>query len=430
MLKWIIGIIGGLIWSVLVFVAVFWATFPSSALVDRLAYEVQKSTDGQYALRAGSAGLWGAGLSLSNVTMYQLNEEQIAVPMLRAESVSASTSLLSAFGTTHPVSATIDLGQDVVQIDALIDREMPSALSELDIDAPAIPVSALSDLLRPLGMDLKGSGSLAVDLDAELGEKVADYDARLRVETPGMTLGITVPVPGLGDLELNDISVSEIDLVLDVSNGKAKVKRGRIVTSMVEIELDLDTQLKSPLENSRLRGSAVLSGLSFPEEFKSAQSFAESAMANAKWDDGKYHYRVSCAMRRLDASCFRPDRQRKRGGIKANLPDRDRLDRMRDAEAGREPPSADEREAAQRPDRRRPGGSRTNAPDRDSGDDDLDERDDELDERDDDEEGDEELRIDEEPAAQPIDMIAPPPGIELQPLAPAGVEELLIEPPR
>ena len=58
MLKWIAGIAVGLVWCVIIFFVTWYLTFPSQAVVDRAAFEVQKASNGSYALKASSASPW------------------------------------------------------------------------------------------------------------------------------------------------------------------------------------------------------------------------------------------------------------------------------------------------------------------------------------------------------------------------------------
>lgn len=413
MLKWILGIAGGLLWCLLVFLGVWWFTFPSDAVVDRVAFEVQKSSGGKYALKAVSASPWWTGLSLSGVTVSAIDDEGVATPMLLADSVSARSSLFSLITGGLPVHAVVDLKGNPVVIDAELDRSQnPPRLTGLDAEARDLDVGVIMTMLRPLGAEASGDGDIEVLVDAKLGEDVDDHDGRMKVKGKDLTLNITLPDPlSGGDFIIEDMKVSELDLVLDIKDGEAQLKRGRISSDRADIDIDIDADLAKNFNRTRLNGTMVLSNLG--GELKTF----EAAFAGAKWTDGKYHYRISCRIGQFSTNCIKPDRQ-PRGGRAVVTPDPDAIRERMERSQNRTPASADERKERTNPDRRRP--SRVSATG-DDGDRDRDERDDEepLDDE-------EELEEDEEPIEDDRDDRRPD-VIDVAPVSPADFD--IVPPP-
>jgi len=405
MLKWILGIAAGLVWCVLAFVVTWYVTFPSQAVIDRLAYEVQEGSDGEYALTAGSASPWWAGVSLSDVVLMSVDETGKGTPILLADSVSARTAVGSVIGGGLPVHAVIDVGGSPIVLDAELDRSQnPPALQRIDAEAPELTVAAVSAMLEPLGARMSGEGNLDVMVDLEIGKKADDHDGRMKITGRDLKLSLVVPDPlSGGDFEIDDMDVDEIELVMDVKNGRAELRRGKIVSSLGTFDVDLALTLNDRFNRSRMSGTMVMSDLG------GDLATFEPAFAAAKWDDGKYHYRISCGLNRLSGGCIRPERQRtSRPTPRAPsaVPDVDveRLQDRMERNRNRSVPTPSERGSATRSNARRPGGG-ANAND------DL--PDDELD---DEEDLDDEEFIDEEddgsgPVRRDIDLVEPPNGM-------------------
>lgn len=314
MLKWIAGIAGGLVWCTVVCIVTWWVTFPSQAVVDRAAYEVQKASNGSMALKAASSSPWWTGVTLSDVTLLSVGDEG-ASPVMVVDSVSASTSLFSLIGGGLPIHGVVDLGGSNLVIDAELDRSQdPPALKKITADAPALGVQALGALLAPLGASMTGSGDVELDLDLEVGDKVKDHDGRLKIDAKGLTVDLTVPDPlSGGPFNIGEIAVSEIDIVFDVKDGKAVIKKGIIRSDGADLDLDLNMTLNDRFDRSRLRGTLVVANMG------GNLSTYEGFMKDALWEDGKYHYSINCSVERMGASCLRAERQRR---ARTPLPDR------------------------------------------------------------------------------------------------------------
>ena len=247
MLKWIAGIAVGLVWCVIIFFVTWYLTFPSQAVVDRAAFEVQKASNGSYALKASSASPWWAGVTLHDVVLMSVDEAGKGQLVLLADDVSARTAVGSLIGGGLPVHAVINLGGSPITVDAELDRSQnPPKLTAVDAEAPELTLSALSAILAPLGARMSGDGALDLSVDLEIGDKVDDHDGRMKITGKDLKLSMVVPDPiSGGDFKLDDIEVSEIELVMDVKNGQAELRRGTIHSSLATIDVDLSATLCS-----------------------------------------------------------------------------------------------------------------------------------------------------------------------------------------
>jgi type II secretion system protein N len=308
MIQRIAFIIGGLLWCVLVFIGSLWLTFPSQAIVDRLAYQVQEASGGDYALRAASAGPWWAGLRLNDVRLIaEGGRGKPSSVLLDARSVRARTSPFSLLGGRVPIFAIVDVGGSAVQVDTVLDRSGGGTrLSSLKTTGACLSVNALGALLRSYGVGMSGVGDLSLDIDLSLGADVKEHDGRVAIKGQGMSATLALPDPFGGDapFELGPITIPSLEVVLEARNGKVTIKTAELRSDYATLQLDGDLTLDSFLGRSRLRAKAVLSDLG------GTLATFESFLSAARWDDGKYHYSLTCTLDRFGSSCFRPDRQR------------------------------------------------------------------------------------------------------------------------
>lgn len=312
MVKWILGILAGLAWCGVVFVLTLWLTFPSDAIVERARYEVQKASNGDIALKADSSSPWWAGVSLNNARLVSVDQDAgTSSMMLEADYIAAQTSVFSAFSSDLPVHALIGIGGSDIVVDADLDRGAGFMPKRIDASAPTLSVSALSGLLAPLGVTLTGDGDLDLDLDLDVGKGVSEHDGRLVARGKGITLTLAMPDPiSGGDTEfvLGPMTVADLDLTVDVKDGKATFKRGTLRSDLVTLELDGEIRLNEKLGRSRMQADLAVSGLG-----GQLQTF-EPFMASAKAANGDYKYKITCSFDRFSTSCIRPDAGGSRSG--------------------------------------------------------------------------------------------------------------------
>lgn len=308
MLKWILGIAGGIVWCALVFVVSMYVTFPSTAIVERARYEVQKASAGSYALEASGASPWWTGVALHDVRVLSVDKDSGEGAMvIEADSVAARTNLFSLLGSDLPLNAIVDLGGSDMVVDAELDRsENPPKVRRVQGHADSLSVNALGALLAPYGVKLTGSGDVKVDVDMEIADDVKDHDGRISAKGKNLNLTLAMPDPlsGEGEFELGPIAVSNLDIVVDIRNGKATVKKGQLRSDHADVSLSGTLTLNRRLMRSRLRADLVLGELG--GQLKAFEGF----MSNAKWDDEQFHFRLSCTLDRMNTKCVQPDRKR------------------------------------------------------------------------------------------------------------------------
>lgn len=308
MLIRVLMIAGGLAWCAIVFAGTLWATFPSRSIVDRLAYTLQDTTGGAYALEASSASPWWTGLSLRDVKLLAADPRGgPSTVLLDARSVSARTSPWSLMSDRVPVWARVDMGGALVDVESGVDRS--GARPRIDLirasDA-TVTIGAVGALLRPLGAGMSGTGALNLDVDLNLGADVKDHEGRIALRGRALQATLSLPDPFGGDapFELGPVGVSNLDLVIEARGGKVSLKTAELRSDHANLDLQGDLTLDSFIARSRLRGKATISQLG-----GSLAAF-ESFLSQARWDDGTFHYTITCTLDRMGPSCFRPDRQR------------------------------------------------------------------------------------------------------------------------
>jgi len=319
MLTRILLIIGGLVWCTLVFVLTVWLTFPSQAIVDRLAYAIQEGTGGDYALKATGASPYWLGLTLYDVELIAPGPRNLpGTQLLQARSLSARTSLASAFSSRHPIYGVIDMGGSRLPFQAGVDRSDGGARVDLiKVSDAQITLDTIGALLSSYGAGLTGSGELTLDIDLSMGTDIKDHEGRVALRGRGLGATLSVPDPFGGDapFELGPISVSSVEIAIEARSGKVSLRTADLRSDLANLTVDGDLTLDGFFGRSRLRGKAILSDLG------GMLSTFESFLSNARWDDGSYHYTIACTVDRLNTTCFRPDRQRPtrpaatRGGI-------------------------------------------------------------------------------------------------------------------
>ena len=394
----------GLAWFGVVFLFGLWLTFPSDTVVERVRYEFDALTDGSMALDMSSlAPRPLLGLSMTDISLSSVEEEdeqRLLNPVMKADYGTASVGFFSLLSFTPAGSGYLVVGDTNIDYSLVASSE---GLQELEVQSDSVSIATIGALLEPfVGDTLTGSGSLKVDVDLDLSEGVAKASGKVRLRgNDDVTLTIKYWDQFAMDYDtMGPISVSDFDIELEITDGKAKVDRGKLESDYLTVALTGDITLKKSLGRSSIRLRAVLSDLG-PD-----LSAVGGAMSRAKWKDDTYHYRISCSFERLGARCLKPERERR--ARKPRAP-RERSSVSSDREERRKDRRRKLRDRA-RPDRTDRGMPRLP---RRPGDVDFD---DEDDDGDDDEFDDEEEGFDDEPGRDDLeDMPIPPPGMEPPP---------------
>ncbi len=301
-------IAGGLVWCAAVFGVTSWVTFPSDAVVDRLAYSLQESTDGGFALKASTASPWWIGLNLSDVELLKTDKRGgEGALLLDADRVSARTSIFSAFSTRHPIVGSIVTGGATIPFESELDRSGESPrISLIRVAQAPLAIGAIGGLLQPLGANLTGTGEVVLDVDLSMASDIKEHEGRVALKGRGLAVTVSLPDPFGGEqpFQLGPVSVATIDLDLEVRGGKVTVRTAELRSDHANLVITGDLSLDPFPNRSRLRGKATIS------ELGGTLATFESFLGQARWDDGTYRYLLSCSIDRIGPTCFRPDRPR------------------------------------------------------------------------------------------------------------------------
>jgi type II secretion system protein N len=273
-------------WCGLVFIGVFRATFPSDALAERARLAVSDATGGSIDLDIGSVSPAWIGVRGHDVVLSTVSGDT-ATPVLAIERVRAVTGLLSALRGAPRVSGDARFGDGRLDFDATLaaDDAGQYGAEQIQVTSSGFPIAALPPVL---GTRIVGDGTLdlIVDVDAAEGLRTAAGELRLS----GSNLQINELSGGFGSLAgtfgVVPATIAELDFDFDIVEGKAQVARLVIDSTLALVEGTGDITLQQRLLASRVRIDLVI-------EPREGLSRLESTMRAARWNDGKYHYRIS-----------------------------------------------------------------------------------------------------------------------------------------
>jgi len=301
----------GAAWSLLVFVVGLQLFFPSTATVERLQYELDKASDGAWQLSADKAGYWRAtGLKLKGVELLKVDkpkrsrrgaddeaaEAPMATRFLVADHVAVRAQLMPLLSGSTQASFDADLYRGDLSGTAGIKGEVIGTEGEAsELDLGLIPIEG-----ETMSLDLDG----LVDLD---------WDLTIDSEDPTKSKGeITLDIDGLvlnsatvAGFDLEETSTfSKAEFVLDIEDGKAKVKKGDLVGDLLELELSGDCTLNKKFDRSRLRMKAEFT---LVEHIDNMVKLFPGAK-DARRDDGTYHFNITGT---IGNPSFRAEKERR-----------------------------------------------------------------------------------------------------------------------
>jgi type II secretion system protein N len=300
------------------FLVGFFATFPSGAAAERAMWEVQQRSAERYrlelaALRPALVGATATDLTLWSRTGRARGEEAASYSQLfRAAKFKARTGLLDllrlggVLGGDATVSGFARIGDaDLDYTIGLSRGETGFAPHLLQVEGPGLPLLVAG--LQMAGVQGTASGDIDLDADLDLADGLGKADGK--VALLGKDIVLTgVRIEGTGTLadgmDLPEVRISELDVLLDVVDGRARVSRGRIVSNVVTLDLEGDIALADDPGKSRLRMKLVAGDVG--DDF----SVLAMALKAAEWADGRYHYQWNTPLSPLRAP--RPDRERTR----------------------------------------------------------------------------------------------------------------------
>lgn len=295
-MKRVLVVIAGLVWAFFAFMITLWVTFPGSAVARRVEYQVGQQSRGNYALSLGDVGPWWLGLSTASVKLYGRPGpgEDANQLVMYATDARMSAGLVSLITRQPRVQGSFVLGEegrlDYIVGTALDEKGTQLRVTELDLGSDAFPLAELVLLIPGAQMDGKGTLQIDVELDAPDGLSKANG----KIVIQGRELTLVNPV--IAEFPIGrDVVFSQLELELEVSDGRGKIVRGRMASDVATIDLTGDVILADEPGRSRLDARAELT---LDPSMKMMESMLSSAAR-----DGKFMYRCSGPLNRLSSIC-------------------------------------------------------------------------------------------------------------------------------
>lgn len=301
-----LGVVVGLLWFFLVFLVAFRITFPSDTLKSRAIWEVREVSDGALLLDIGKVSPWWVGLKAKDVRLYAADPSGEGHPegILQMDVARVRVAPFSILGSPR-VLGGLRLGDGDLAFSTVLQREGGQyGLADLKVDGSKFPLSAIPPIQ---GTRIKGTGALDVSVDLITKEGMRKAEGSLTLYGRDLTVEeLTGAGAALAMFDVLPIYIEELDLRVEVTQGKAQVVRGKLVSSLADIDLSGDVTLQDDLARSRFRLKAVLD---LSEE---AAQFA-GLMRSAQWSDERYHWVLAGVWPRIVP---RPDRERRASTVR------------------------------------------------------------------------------------------------------------------
>lgn len=292
----ILVVLAGLFWAAVLFLVVGYITFPGDAIAERVEYEVAEGSRGAYALDLGDVSPWWIGLSTDSIKVY--TREGRSGPasklMMLATQGQMAAGLTSLMWRQPRVSGSVTLGTNG-ELDYVVGTSMNEdgdelLLTEVQLDSDSFPIAELLAFVP--GSQINGTGNLDIDVKVVAPEGLSKSDGR--IEISGTTLKLIEPV--VMDFPLGrDVLLDDIDIVFDIDEGTAKIKKGRINTDVANIELSGSIMLKDNPDASNMDVRIAV-------ELDESMSMVKQMFASAE-KDGKLMYRCTGPMSRIERAC-------------------------------------------------------------------------------------------------------------------------------
>lgn len=284
------------VWGALFFTVAFWLTFPSTAAARWAAWQVDQGSDGAWALQvAGVRPWWGAGLQATGVELFARdaqpprrrvapNEDGLqpergpARSVLKLERAAARLRLFSLLRGRLGATVSADLYGGTLE--GFVARDQGGLLLDVlakDLDLAQYPMDG--DTFQA---DL--AGKLRIKAESLYLDQTDPKNSRgmLRFEMDGLQMtGASV----MG-LTLGDATFTEAVLRFDLSDGKARVKKGSFVSDLVQVQVNGDVNLANPVGRSRLRLDL---DVQLGEELDKLAALAPN-LKESRDADGVYHF--------------------------------------------------------------------------------------------------------------------------------------------
>ena len=253
-------------WGLLFFTLGLRLTFPSEAAKTFLVTQVDALSGGQYALRMEDVSpWWGTGLTLENAQVLMRDApkprrrprkgqdqapeaEPEADPYRLLVELTEVSARIKPFTTLFTRAPTFSLAANLYDgdVEGVVSQSGAVTLVDVlgtDINLERVPVDG-----ETLKAKLAGALRARIDLVVD-AEDAKNTTGKVRFEVDGLRMSEA----SLMGFTLGEANFSEAVLALNVEQGRAKVKKGSFVSDLVQLQIDGEVQLQSPVGRSRLR---------------------------------------------------------------------------------------------------------------------------------------------------------------------------------
>jgi type II secretion system protein N len=295
-----------------VFVVVFYVSFPGDAVAERVRWQVQDASKGKYNLDLASTSpaLFGLGGDAPKLSQTVGKTSKVVLAVDEASVTTGPLQLLwLLIGQDAVISANLARGEGDIDVDVVLGRGEDGVVPRGARVEGALPLGVLPSMG---GFSLVGTGEVLIEADLSWVDGPGQANGRIAITGQDLVIEGLASEDGsldglLANFEGLPAPVRVLEIVLDVEDGKATVKTGRLESDLVEIDITGDLTLNDDLARSRVKLSLV-GRLGEALEAWPGAGLIKGSQSAALWKDGAYHYTWSGVVDRLGAP--RPDRER------------------------------------------------------------------------------------------------------------------------
>jgi type II secretion system protein N len=232
----------------LCFVFFAYKTFPYERLADRLVQEARARGYEVEIIDLTNSGL--TGLTFENLRVVLPSEGEGSPPVdVIFDELTVSTSLFSLMSDSKSYSFDAELGGGEAEGDLVLGENN----MELDAEINDINLEALPILRKFTKVPLAGTlnGEIALTMPSE----VAESSGNVEITIEGLNVGdgkTKLDIPGWGGLTLDKADVGNMELLVAVEEGSAKIERATSHGKDLELDVLGKVRLLRPLGRSEL----------------------------------------------------------------------------------------------------------------------------------------------------------------------------------
>ena len=275
------------------FVFFAYKTFPYERLSDRIVQEAAARGYEIEIIDLTHSGL--AGLELEGLRLVVPSEEEGAPPVdLIIDELTVGTSLFSLISESKSYSFEAELAGG----EAEGDIQMGEAELDVDMEIDEINLGALPALKKFTKVPLEGilGGEVVLSMPEEVSESTGNVD--LGIE--GLVIGdgkSKLDIPGWGGLTVDPADAGNLELVVNIEDGIAKIERAKAHGKDVELDVLGRARLQRPLKRSDLN---IMLRAKIMDAYKEKSAkvatmleLASSGLKNALTADGSIQYSIA-----------------------------------------------------------------------------------------------------------------------------------------